>query len=139
MREVSIVSDRIGLFAVEDGSGPAVVMLHGGLANHRAVLPLVTPLAARYRVIAPDLRGSGQVEAFATMQAFARRAPAEGIDILQPLYARLPDDLRERAWAVAARFDPASVAATSDFLASGAQPFASDAELESLGMPALVV
>src|SRR5262249_45939313 len=34
-------------------------MLHGGMASHLAALPLVAPLSSRYRIIAPDLRGSG--------------------------------------------------------------------------------
>ena len=48
------------LFAVEDGSGPALVMLHGGMASHAAVLPVVSPLTNRCRVITPDVRGNGQ-------------------------------------------------------------------------------
>jgi pimeloyl-ACP methyl ester carboxylesterase len=37
-----------------------MVFLHGGLASHEAVLPIVGPLTDRYRVITPDLRGSGR-------------------------------------------------------------------------------
>ena len=52
------------LFAVELGEGPhrgpTLVFLHGGLADHRAVLPLVHPLEDRVRVVAPDLRASGR-------------------------------------------------------------------------------
>lgn len=48
------------LFAVETGSGPPLVLLHGGLANHQSTLLYAAPLAARFRVIAPDLRGSGR-------------------------------------------------------------------------------
>src|SRR5438552_2234142 len=60
MREFWVESRGVRLFAVEDGSGPAVVMLHGGMGTHQAALPLIAPLAARYRIIAPDLRGSGK-------------------------------------------------------------------------------
>lgn len=60
MREFWVQSEGVRLFAVEDGGGPAVVMLHGGMANHQAALPLIAPLVARYRIIAPDLRGSGK-------------------------------------------------------------------------------
>ncbi|HEX8692773.1 MAG TPA: alpha/beta hydrolase [Longimicrobium sp.] len=211
MREVWIPLGGVRLFAVEDGHGPALVMLHGGLANHQAVLPLLTPLTARHRVIAPDLRGSGrswspepltfdrladdvaqlldhlsidraivggvssgtgvavrfalrhpsrvrglvlvkpvyagadagytsgQEAAFAAMDSVASRAPAEGIEVLRALYARLPEGFRERAWEVAAEFDPGSVAATSRFIASGVQPFASSADLRSIGVPTLLV
>src|ERR1035437_6059792 len=60
MREFWVESEGVRLFAAEDGSGPVVIMLHGGMGNHQAALPLIAPLAARYRVIAPDLRGSGK-------------------------------------------------------------------------------
>jgi 3-oxoadipate enol-lactonase len=43
----------------EEGSGPALVLLHG-VAGHRLVWNSVIPsLAAEYRVLAPDLRGHG--------------------------------------------------------------------------------
>lgn len=48
------------LFVVDEGRGPPVVMLHGGLADHRATLPVVAPLAGRFRLILPDVRGSGR-------------------------------------------------------------------------------
>lgn len=60
MREFWVESDGVRLFAIEEGSGPVVIMLHGGMANHLAALPLITPLGERYRIIAPDLRGSGK-------------------------------------------------------------------------------
>jgi len=60
MREIWLTNGPVRLFAVENGEGPALVFLHGGLASHQAVLPLVTPLTDRYRVITPDLRGSGR-------------------------------------------------------------------------------
>jgi 3-oxoadipate enol-lactonase len=60
MREVWFESAGVRLFAVEDGGGRALVMLHGGMASHLASLPLILPLIPRYRVIAPDLRGSGK-------------------------------------------------------------------------------
>ncbi len=57
MREIWVEREDAGLFAVEDGDGPVVVMLHGGMANHQAALPLIAPLADRYRIVTPDLRG----------------------------------------------------------------------------------
>jgi pimeloyl-ACP methyl ester carboxylesterase len=60
MREFWYESDGVRLFAVEDGAGRPIVMLHGGMANHLAILPMVAPLSARYRILAPDLRGSGK-------------------------------------------------------------------------------
>jgi pimeloyl-ACP methyl ester carboxylesterase len=211
MREFWVTEGPVKLFAVEDGEGPALVFLHGGLANHQAVLPIVGPLSDRYRIITPDLRGSGrswfsgaltfdrladdvlrllddlavekaivggvstgsgtairfvlrnpertrglivvkpvyagsdvgyarsQASAFATMDSVASRASVEGIDVLRPMYARLPDGIRQRAWQIAAEFDADSVVATSRFIVSGAQPFSSSRELRSVRVPTLLV
>ncbi len=204
-------TDGTRLFAVEDGSGTAIVMLHGAMADHRASLPMIAPLASRFRVAAPDVRASGrsrgadlltfdrladdvaglldhvgvmrafvggvssgsgialrfalrhparvaglvvvrptyagtargytreQKTTFATMDAAASRAVAEGMQALRPLYANLPPPIREKALAMVEGFDVASVRATTRFLASGAQPFASGADLESLSVPTLLV
>lgn len=59
-REVWVAAGPVELFAVDGGEGPALVFLHGGLASHQAVRPLVEPLTDRYRVITPDLRASGR-------------------------------------------------------------------------------
>jgi pimeloyl-ACP methyl ester carboxylesterase len=211
MREFWIESQGVRLFAVEDGSGLAVVMLHGAMANHLAALPLVTPLAERYRIVVPDVRGNGkswcgesatfdqladdvaglldsigvdravvggvssgsgialrvalrhpdrlhglvlvkpvyagaaegytehQKQTFAMMDAVASRALAEGVQVLRPLYANLPEAMREKALAMMASFDPASVVATSRFMASGLQPFSSAADLAALELPSLLV
>jgi 3-oxoadipate enol-lactonase len=53
-------ADGVRLQAVQQGAGPLVVLLHGGGASHHAVLPYAAPLADRYRVVTPDLRGSGR-------------------------------------------------------------------------------
>lgn len=211
MREIWFESEGARLFAVEDGEGPVIVMLHGGMASHVASLPLVAPLISRYRIIAPDLRGSGksfyaapltfdqlavdvgalldhvgvdravvggvsggsgvalrfalrhpgrtaglvvvkpvyggeergytdqQKETFARMDAVASRALDEGVQVLRSMYANLPPEIREKALAMIEGFDAASVVATSHFIASGAQPFASAADLRSLSVPALLV
>jgi len=211
MQEVWFESDGVRLFAVEDGNGRVIVMLHGGMANHLAALPLVAPLSERYRTIAPDLRGSGrswsgapltfdrladdveilldqvgvdravvggvsggsgvalrfalrhpgrtaglvvvkpiyaggergyteqQKTAFAMMDAVASRALVEGVHVLRPLYANLPPHMRDRALAMIEGFDTASVVATSRFIASGAQPFTSEADLRALRAPTLLV
>jgi 3-oxoadipate enol-lactonase len=52
--------DAFELFVHEEGDGPPIVLLHGGLANHRSVLAYAQPLTATMRVVAPDLRGSGR-------------------------------------------------------------------------------
>lgn len=211
MREVWFESEGVRLFAAEDGEGPVIVMLHGGMASHVASLPLVAPLASRYRVLAPDLRSNGkswsgapltfdqladdvealldhlgvdravvggvsggsgvalrfalrhpdrmaglvlvqpvyggeergytdpQKQTFAMMDAVASRALDEGVQVLRPLYANLPEPIREKALAMIEGFDAASVVATSHFIASGAQPFTSAADLRSLSVPTLLV
>jgi 3-oxoadipate enol-lactonase len=211
MREVWFESGGVRLFAVEDGEGPVIVMLHGGMASHVASLPLVAPLASRYRIVTPDLRSNGkswsgsplifdqladdvealldylgidravvggvsggsgvalrfalkhpdrlaglvlaqpvyggeergytdaQKQTFAMMDAVASRALDEGVEVLRPLYANLPEPIREKALAMIEGFDAASVVATSHFIASGAQPFTTAADLRSLFVPTLLV
>lgn len=60
MREFWFEAEGTPLFSVEDGEGPVLVMLHGALASHQAALPFIAPHSSRYRIIAPDLRGSGR-------------------------------------------------------------------------------
>lgn len=211
MSEFWYESGGTKLYAVEAGAGSVVVMLHGGMASHVGSLPLVLPLADRYRVVTPDLRGSGrsvcadpltferlsddlvalldhldvrravvggvsqgsgvavhfalhhpervaglvvlqpiyagthrgytaeQQEPLTRMDALASRAPAEGVGVLRPLYEALPERMREKALEMLEGFDPASVAATSHFVASGVQPFDSASELQALSMPTLLV
>jgi pimeloyl-ACP methyl ester carboxylesterase len=73
------------------------------------------------------------------MDAAGSRAIAEGVQVLLPLFEGLPAPIRDRARAMAAAFDPASVAASTRFMASGAQPFAAAAELAAIAAPALLV
>jgi pimeloyl-ACP methyl ester carboxylesterase len=80
-----------------------------------------------------------QQAAMTAMDAAGSRAVAEGVEVLLPLFDALPPPIRERARAVAATYDPASVAATTRFLASGAQPFATAAELAAIEAPTLLV
>lgn len=60
MRELWFENDNTRLFAVEDGDGTPVILLHGGLANHLACWHFAAPLAARCRLITPDVRASGR-------------------------------------------------------------------------------
>ncbi len=204
-------SRGVRLFAFEKGSGHPIVLLHGGLANHLACWLFAEPLASRFRVITPDLRGAGssvyggalgwdvladdiaalvqhlglphvaiggtsfgaavavrfalchptlvsallvvnpayggdelglapaQIAAMQAMDAVGQRAPAEGIEVMFPLFDALPPAIRERARRVVATFDPASIAATTAFMASLEQPFARGAELAAITVPALVI
>jgi hypothetical protein len=73
------------------------------------------------------------------MDAVGRRAPAEGLQVMLPLFDALPPAIRERARAVVMTYDAASVAASTRFMNSGAQPFASGRELSAIAAPVLVV
>jgi len=73
------------------------------------------------------------------MDAAGSRAVTEGVQVPLPLFDALPPEVRERARAVVAGYDPASVAATTRFLASGAQPFATAADLAAISAPTLLV
>jgi pimeloyl-ACP methyl ester carboxylesterase len=210
LHEIWFEREGTRLFAVEDGEGRPIVMLHGGMASHVASLPLVASLSSQYRILTPDLRGNGkswyggpltfdqlandvealldyieadraviggvsggsgvalrfalrhpsrtaglvlvkpvyagedrgytepQKQTFAMMDSMASRALDEGIQVLRPMYANLPPEIREKALAMLEGFDAASVVTTSRFIASGAQPFTSAADLRSLSMPTLI-
>jgi pimeloyl-ACP methyl ester carboxylesterase len=203
-------SDGVRLYAEESGCGSMLIMLHGGGGDHRACLPVVQALNSRYRVITPDLRGSGRswcadalswdrladdVESLMD-HAGAKRAVVGGISMgtgialrfalrfpartaglvlvtpvyrgeergltqeqaaifgsLEPAIARAAEDgieafrsLYQRSPAMEAFFnsmihsvDLPSFVATNRFMASGAQPFVSDAELESIAVPTLLI
>ena len=82
-----IRSDDADTFFDVAGSGPPLVLLHPTPADHEFFLPVSRLLAARYRLIMPDLRGHGESslgDGPATMQkhAFdvARVMDAAGVD-----------------------------------------------------------
>lgn len=69
-----IRSSDAELFYEVIGNGPPVVLLHPFPASHGLWLPVAQELAAKYRVILPDLRGHGESEPGdgpATMQKHA--------------------------------------------------------------------
>jgi len=73
------------------------------------------------------------------MAEAGERTRTEGIAAILPLFEGLPAAIREIALDMARGFDPASIATTTRFLASGEGPFERLAELASLTMPTLVV
>lgn len=199
------------LFARSQGTGDALVFLHGGLADHRASVFRLGALATTHRLITPDVRAAGrshhagaldwdlladdvvalldalglahavvggisfgsaiavrfalthpartrgliamspahlgsEIGASAAMRAITarmdaagRRAPCEGIAAIRPLYQALPPEARAMALSMIESFDPASVAATTRFLAGCTQPFDRREELAALGMPVVIV
>jgi 3-oxoadipate enol-lactonase len=59
---------------VDRGSGPVLLLAHGFPLDHSMWIGQIKPLSARYRVIAPDLRGFGKskvTEGVVTMEQFA--------------------------------------------------------------------
>jgi pimeloyl-ACP methyl ester carboxylesterase len=209
--ELWFESDGTRLFAVEAGRGRPVVLLHGGLADHRAMSFRLSSLAATHRLLMPDLRGSGRSihrgalswdrladdvaallgqlgleravvggismgsgvalrfalrhpdrlqglillspvypgqdralaeasnAAMRTLGEAGERVLEHGVEALRPLFEALPPPVRDVAVAMMRDFDAGSVAATTRFLASGAQPMASVSELEAIGVPVLLV
>lgn len=59
-RDLRYASRDAMLYAASFGDGRPLVMVHGGLADHRAALMYVAPLLGRLWVLAPDLRGCGR-------------------------------------------------------------------------------
>ena len=203
--------DGTRLMAVAGGNGDAVLLIHGGMADHRVILHHLKSLAGRFRVIAPDQRGSGrswcgeplsfktlsddlrawlddlgiaravivaassgtgvvvhfaiahparvaglallqpiyggtelaltpeQAGILAWMDGIASQTLVAGIQAIKPLYAAAPEQFREQAIAMAMEYDPASLAATSHFLASGTQPFGPASDLQRIRVPVLLV
>jgi len=82
---------------------------------------------------------SAQQAAMHAMDAAGSRAVIEGVHVLYPLLDTLPVPMRARARATVATYDPASVAASTRFMASGEQPFDSAFELASISAPTLLV
>lgn len=72
MRDHRITANGVKLRVVEDGSGPAVLLLHGFpdssyLWRHQ----IPTLVSAGYRAIAPDLRGFGESDKPSEVEAYA--------------------------------------------------------------------
>jgi pimeloyl-ACP methyl ester carboxylesterase len=70
----------IGLNVLDDGEGPAVLLLHGfpdSLDLWRHQVPALT--GSGFRVVAPDLRGFGQSDAPEEMEAYALPAVLEDV------------------------------------------------------------
>lgn len=91
-----VTSDDAEIFYWTLGDGPPVILLHPFPVNHEFWLPVAEPLASRYRLILPDLRGhgaSGVGDGPATMEKHASdirnlmddadigRAPLIGVSI----------------------------------------------------------
>ncbi|OHB84842.1 MAG: hypothetical protein A2V98_26640 [Planctomycetes bacterium RBG_16_64_12] len=82
--------NAVELATVDQGAGPPLVLVHGFPLDHTMWSAQVKALSARYRVIAPDLRGfgrSGASEGKVTMEQFADDLAAllEALDVDEPV------------------------------------------------------
>jgi pimeloyl-ACP methyl ester carboxylesterase len=57
-----VTARGIRMRVVEAGAGPPVVLIHDFLVNHLEFENVLAPLAARFRVLVPDLPGFGESE-----------------------------------------------------------------------------
>jgi pimeloyl-ACP methyl ester carboxylesterase len=76
--------DGLELHYVEAGAGEALVLLHGWPQHWWSWREVIGPLASRYRVICPDIRGLGWSEGAASDYSLARLA-ADLIGLLDTL------------------------------------------------------
>lgn len=126
--------ERMVVGGISAGSGIAVA----AALRHPA---LVAGLVAIHPAFGGGELGllPAQRQAMAAMNDIGKQVKEHGIAALQPLVDRVPEPLRERARAVFATYDPASVVTTTAFLDSGAQPFARAADLAAITAPTLVI
>ena len=71
---MQVRSDDANIFYEVMGKGPDLVLLHPFPANHHIWDPIAEHLAARYRVILPDLRGHGESETGSGPATMAKHA-----------------------------------------------------------------
>jgi pimeloyl-ACP methyl ester carboxylesterase len=126
--------DRAIIGGVSGGAGAAVA----AALKHPAIVEALLVLNPAYGGAELGLLPAQQM-AMNAMDAAGSRAPAEGVDVLLPLFDALPEAIRARARALVAGYDAQSVAATTKFLASGAQPFARGRDLAAITAPTLLV
>ncbi|MCE9555349.1 MAG: alpha/beta hydrolase [Planctomycetes bacterium] len=90
MKSVTIASGQLAV--VDQGQGPPLLLVHGFPLDHTLWQNQIEPLAANYRVIAPDLRGIGQSSAVSaaplTMAAFADDLAnlLDAIEVREPIH-----------------------------------------------------
>ncbi len=132
LRHLDLPDAAIG--GISSGSAIAIrtALRHSAMASS---LILLTPAFGGADVpLAP-----AQQAAMDAMNTAAQRALVEGRSALLPLFDALPPAIRERAHLLVQSYDLPSVAATTSFLASGAQPFTTAADLAAIGAPTLLV
>jgi 3-oxoadipate enol-lactonase len=126
--------ERVVIGGISFGAGCAirVALRHPGVL---AGLVLLHPAFAGADVGLTE----AQKAAMQAIGAVGNRVLTEGVQALYPLFEALPAPIRARARASVDSYDAASVATSTRFMASGAQPFASAVELASISVPTLIV
>jgi putative sterol carrier protein len=64
--QVDIQADGVNLSCYVLGAGPTILLVHGLGASKISWLPVLSPLAERYRVLVPDLPGHGESDKIRT-------------------------------------------------------------------------
>lgn len=141
-----LIADDVAALVRAIGADRAIVGGVSGGAGAAVAAALKYPSLVKALLVLNPAYGGGELGLLAAQQmamnamdAAGSRAPAEGVAVLLPLFDALPDPIRARARALVAGYDANSVASTTKFLASGAQPFARGADLAALAMPTLLV
>lgn len=126
--------DRAIVGGVSGGTGGAVrcALKHPGRVS--ALVVMHPCYAGSARGLTPAQRTN-----FDGLNGIASRALSEGVQVLKPMYAQLPEPIRTKALQMVDTMDAASVVTTAAFLASGAQPFSTEDELRALPMRTLLI
>jgi len=83
--------------------------------------------------------GEAAIEAMRVMANAGERAAVEGMGAFRPLFERLPAPTRDIVLQMMLDFDPASVLATTRFLASGVQPMSSARDLAAIDAKVVIL
>lgn len=128
-----IGADRAVVGGVSSGTGAAIRFALRTPARTAALILITPPYGGEQRGLTDF-----QANAFRGMDELLANAGDEGVEALRPLYQHSPA-MKAYFDAVVNDLDFASLAATSQFMASGAQPFSSAADLATISVPTLLV
>lgn len=72
---------------IDEGSGDAVILIHGGASNNRQWKALIEALKADFRVIAPNMHGAGRTPSWRVPRPYRL---ADAAAIIECLYRSIP-------------------------------------------------
>ncbi len=73
-----VVANGVGINLRHGGSGPPLLLLHGYPQTHVMWHKVAAPLAERYTVVVPDMRGYGEVDPCLGIAAASRARSSTG-------------------------------------------------------------